>query len=162
MKTDRARLKLRIRAAVRGERGVSMLEFAFVALPLFMFIFGILEVGLIFWGTYELDNATTVWGENHPDGQAQTNDWSQTDVIGKICLQVVHPFELHRHAPPKRAKLFQFLRRHGAHPARWKQKPENHLPLPARRAVHDQSRHKLLSVASVRCIGPFAGQQQTR
>ena len=60
VKTDRAKLKLRIVAGIRGERGASMLEFAFVALPLFMFIFGILEVGLIFWGTYDLDLATSV------------------------------------------------------------------------------------------------------
>jgi len=85
VKTDRAKLKLRIVAGIRGERGVSMLEFAFVALPLFMFIFGILEVGLIFWGTYELDNATLSAARTIRTGQAQTANMSQTQIIAQIC-----------------------------------------------------------------------------
>ncbi len=88
MKTDRARLKLRIVAAIRGERGVSMLEFAFVALPLFMFIFGILEVGLIFWGTYDLDLATSSAARLIRTGQAQNANMSQTQMITQICSQV--------------------------------------------------------------------------
>ena len=72
-------------AGIRGEHGVSMLEFAFVALPLFMFIFGILEVGLIFWGTYELDNATLSAARTIRTGQAQTANMSQTQMIAQIC-----------------------------------------------------------------------------
>ena len=88
MKTDRAKLKLRIVAGIRGERGVSMLEFAFVALPLFMFIFGILEVGLIFWGTYDLDLATSCVARLIRTGQAQNANMSQTQMITQICGQV--------------------------------------------------------------------------
>ena len=87
MKTDRAKLKLRIVAAIRGERGVSMLEFAFIALPLFMFIFGILEVGLIFWGTYELDIATLSAARTIRTGQAQNAGMTQTQMIAQICSQ---------------------------------------------------------------------------
>ena len=87
MKTDRARLKLRIVAGVRGERGVSMLEFALIALPLFMLIFGILEVGLIFWGTYELDYATWCAARLIRTGQAQTANMTQAQMIAQICGQ---------------------------------------------------------------------------
>ncbi len=85
MKTDHARLKLRIRAAIRGERGVSMLEFALIAVPLFILIFGILEVGLIFWGTYELDNATLSAARMIRTGQTQNASMSQTQMIAQIC-----------------------------------------------------------------------------
>lgn len=88
MKTDRARLKRRIIAGVRGKRGVSMLEFALIALPLFILIFGILEVGLIYWGTYELDNATLTAARLIRTGQAQTANLSQSAIIAKICSQV--------------------------------------------------------------------------
>jgi Flp pilus assembly protein TadG len=88
VKTDRARLKLRIVAGVRGERGVSMLEFALIALPLFILIFGILEVGLIYWGSYELDNATLVAARQIRTGQAQTANQTQAQMIAQICNQV--------------------------------------------------------------------------
>lgn len=89
MKIDRARLKLRIRAGFRGERGVSMLEFAIVAVPLFLLIFGILEVGLIFWGTYELDNATLGAARMIRTGQAQAGNMNQSAMIAQICSQTV-------------------------------------------------------------------------
>ncbi len=54
-----------------------------------MFIFGILEVGLIFWGSYELDNATVSQARLIRTGQAQTGNLSQTNMIAKICAQVV-------------------------------------------------------------------------
>jgi len=65
-----------------------MLEFALVALPLSVMLFGILEVGLIFWGTYELDNATLTAARLIRTGQAQTSGTSQTGMITQICSQV--------------------------------------------------------------------------
>ncbi len=56
-KTKR-RLGLFSRNRARGERGATMVEFAIVAVPFFLLIFGTMEVGFIFWGTYELENAT--------------------------------------------------------------------------------------------------------
>ncbi|MGO9483325.1 MAG: TadE/TadG family type IV pilus assembly protein [Rhodomicrobium sp.] len=88
MKTGRAKLKLRIAAGIRGERGVSMLEFAIVAVPLFVLVFGMLEAGLIFWGSYELDNATLSAARMIRTGQAQTANMGQTDMVGQICSQV--------------------------------------------------------------------------
>ena len=63
-----------------------MLEFALIALPLFILIFGILEVGLqMYWGTYELDNATLTAARLIRTGQAQTANLSQDAIIAKIC-----------------------------------------------------------------------------
>ncbi|MGO8955526.1 MAG: TadE/TadG family type IV pilus assembly protein [Rhodomicrobium sp.] len=66
-----------------------MLEFALIALPLAIMLFGILEAGLIFWGTYELDNATLTAARLIRTGQAQTSGTSQTGMIAQICSQVV-------------------------------------------------------------------------
>jgi len=46
------------RALIGGERGATMIEFAIVMIPFFVILFGIFEVALVFWGTYELENAT--------------------------------------------------------------------------------------------------------
>ena len=87
VKTGHEKLKRRIIAGFRGKRGVSMLEFALIALPLFILIFGILQVGLIYWGTYELDNATLNAARLIRTGQAQAGNMSQTAMIAKICSQ---------------------------------------------------------------------------
>jgi Flp pilus assembly protein TadG len=83
----RGKLGARVFKSFRGERGVSLLEFAIVALPLLVFIFGILEVGLIFWATYELDNATVSAARLIRTGQAQTGNMSQAGMIAQICSQ---------------------------------------------------------------------------
>ncbi len=88
MKTARTKLKLRILKGIRGSEGVSFLEFSIVALPLFLILFGILEIGLIFWGQYELDNATLSAARSIRTGQAQTDGTSQTGMIARICGQV--------------------------------------------------------------------------
>ena len=65
-----------------------MLEFALTAFPLTVFFCGILEVGLIFWGSYELDNATLAAARLIRTGQAQTSNTSQSGMIAQICSQV--------------------------------------------------------------------------
>jgi Flp pilus assembly protein TadG len=56
-KTKR-RFRFFSRRAMRDERGVTLVEFAIIAVPFFLVIFGTFEVGFIFWGTHELENAT--------------------------------------------------------------------------------------------------------
>ncbi len=65
-----------------------MVEFALIALPLLILIFGILQVGLIYWGAYELDNATLTAARMIRTGEAQTKNWSQTHMTGEICKRV--------------------------------------------------------------------------
>jgi Flp pilus assembly protein TadG len=88
VKTGRAKLRCHILAGHRGKRGASMVEFAFIAVPLLILIFGILEVGLIYWGTYELDNATLTAARMIRTGEAQTKNWSQAYMTGEICKRV--------------------------------------------------------------------------
>ncbi len=87
MKSACRKLKLRIVKGSRGTPGVSFLEFAIIALPLFMLLFGILEVGLIFLGQYGLDNATLSAARLIRTGQAQTAGTSQAAMITVICSQ---------------------------------------------------------------------------
>ena len=65
-----------------------MIEFAIIALPFFLLVIGMLEVGLIFWGGYELDNATLTASRLIKTGQAQQNGYGQTDIVTQICNNV--------------------------------------------------------------------------
>jgi Flp pilus assembly protein TadG len=78
-------IKSKVIHSICSTRGVSMLEFALIAMPLFILIFGILEVGLIFWGTYELDNATLSAARMIRTGQAQTGGLTQQAMVSQIC-----------------------------------------------------------------------------
>lgn len=79
----------RLRTFLRATRGVALIEFALVAIPFFMFIFGIVEVGLIFWAGYELENATATAARLIRTGQAQTAGYSITDLKTQLCNNVV-------------------------------------------------------------------------
>ena len=70
----------------QGERGASLLEFALIAVPFFLLLFGILELGFVFWGTYELENATEDAGRQIRTGQTQNA--SQSDFIDLVCSRV--------------------------------------------------------------------------
>jgi Flp pilus assembly protein TadG len=88
MGCGRHKLKSLIRRGFRDTRGVSFLEFAIIALPFFTLLFGILEVGFIFWGSYELDNATLTASRLIRTGQAQTSNMSQASMVSQICSNV--------------------------------------------------------------------------
>jgi len=72
-----------------GERGVTMVEFALVALPFFLLVFGTLELGFVFWGTYDLENATEDAARQIRTGQVQTTSgMGADDVKALICDRV--------------------------------------------------------------------------
>jgi Flp pilus assembly protein TadG len=81
-------LKHSIMKGIRDDRGISILEFAIIALPFLTVIFAILEVGFIYWGSYELDNATLSAARLIRTGQAQTANMFQAGMISQICSQV--------------------------------------------------------------------------
>jgi Flp pilus assembly protein TadG len=66
-----------------------MVEFAIIAAPIFLLLFGIIEAGLIFVATYALDNATGDAGRLIRTGQAQANAMQASDVIAAICNETV-------------------------------------------------------------------------
>ena len=69
----------------RDCRGIAALEFALVALPFLILAFGILEVGCIFWGNYELDNLTRSAGRLIRTGEAQSGKLTQAQMVARIC-----------------------------------------------------------------------------
>ncbi len=73
---------------LRGERGATMIEFAIVLVPFFLLLFGTIEVGLILWGTYELENATEDASRRIRTGQVQLNGIDENGFKTLICDRV--------------------------------------------------------------------------
>jgi Flp pilus assembly protein TadG len=88
MQSILGRFKVRVLKARRDERGAAMIEFAIIALPFLGLLLGMLEVGLIFWGGYELDNATLAASRLIKTGQAQSGNKVQSDIVAAICDKV--------------------------------------------------------------------------
>ncbi len=78
----------RLRKVHRDESGVALLEFALIAVPFLALVLGMLEVGLIFWAGYELDNATATASRLIKTGQAQKGNYSQADMVTQICSHI--------------------------------------------------------------------------
>ena len=76
------------RVMLRDKRGASMVEFALVMLPFFILLFGIIEVGLVFWGGLELENATDDAARMVRTGQAQAANFEEARMKQEICGRV--------------------------------------------------------------------------
>ncbi len=63
------------RRACRDESGVTAIEFAMVAIPFFALIVGIIEIGLMFFASRILDNATADTARLIRTGQAYAQDF---------------------------------------------------------------------------------------
>jgi Flp pilus assembly protein TadG len=73
--------------ALRGERGATMIEFAVIMVPFFVILFGIFEVALVFWGTYELENATEDAAREIRTGQIKGG--GAAAFKAEVCKRVV-------------------------------------------------------------------------
>lgn len=73
---------------MRGERGATMIEFALIMIPFFVILFGIFEVGFVFWGTYELENATEDAARQIRTGQIKGN-LGAAAFKTQVCNRVV-------------------------------------------------------------------------
>ena len=71
----------------RDPRGAVAIEFALLAIPLFMLLFGILETGLIFFGSSVLERATAEGARLVRTGQAQAQNMTITQFHDYICQQ---------------------------------------------------------------------------
>lgn len=69
----------------RNDRGATMLEFSLVAFPILLLLMGALEIGFVYWGTKELENATGSGARFVRIGQAQQENWSSGDLKNEIC-----------------------------------------------------------------------------
>lgn len=69
----------------RDREGNAAIEFALIALPFLTLAFGIMEIGGIFWGNYELDNLTTSAARLVRTGEAQSGKLTQAQMVAQIC-----------------------------------------------------------------------------
>jgi Flp pilus assembly protein TadG len=84
---DRARRRLARLAGrfARGERGATAVEFAIVAMPFMLLIFGLIELGLVFLVSLTLENAVIDVGRTIRTGQVQTTGGSATSFKTAVC-----------------------------------------------------------------------------
>ncbi len=73
----------------RQRRGFALLEFAVIAIPFFMLIIGIIEVGLVTWAGYELENATAAAARLVRTNQAQSAGYTAAQLQSQLCQNVV-------------------------------------------------------------------------
>lgn len=69
----------------RSQSGSAAIEFAFIAPVFFIFLFGILEAGIMFFGNSALSNATQNAARLIRTGQAQNGGMNQGDFTRQIC-----------------------------------------------------------------------------
>lgn len=87
-KTGRRGALMRLRRFRSDRRGASLIEFSLVGFPFFLLLFGIIEVGLIFWTTLELENATDDVARMVRTGQAQGGDFDEARLKQEVCNRV--------------------------------------------------------------------------
>lgn len=79
--------RLRQRWRADGEKGSAAIEFAMVAPVFFLFLFGIIETGVIFFGAAMLQNATDDTARQIRTGTL-TGELTQTQLVKNICQEI--------------------------------------------------------------------------
>jgi Flp pilus assembly protein TadG len=62
-----------------------MVEFALIAVPFFILLYGTFEIGFIYWANQELENATSHGARLVRTGQAQGGAMTQAQLKAEIC-----------------------------------------------------------------------------
>jgi Flp pilus assembly protein TadG len=75
----------------RDRSGASALEFALVAVPLILLLLVILQLGLVFLGTYMLEHATAQGARLIRTGQAQAQGFDATAFKTEVCKHLTAP-----------------------------------------------------------------------
>jgi Flp pilus assembly protein TadG len=78
-------LILALRAFGRARQGATAVEFAFIAGPLLMLIFGILELALVFMASTALETATTSAARAIRTGELQTSGGTKESFAEAVC-----------------------------------------------------------------------------
>jgi Flp pilus assembly protein TadG len=86
--TGRRMREFRRRLRARSTSGSAAIEFAFVAPVFFMFMFGILEGGVMFFGKAALMNSVQDAARLIRTGQAQTGSMNQVAFKDKVCAGI--------------------------------------------------------------------------
>lgn len=86
------RARERAGAAVLGftkdRSGAAAVEFALIATPFFMLLFGILEIALIFFASAVIEDGVAEAAREIRTGQIQTEGQSEADFRAIICAQI--------------------------------------------------------------------------
>ena len=77
-----------LRRARKDDKGFTAVEFALVAAPFLAFVFAILEVALVYFGTFTLENAVDQASRQIRTGQAQTAGWDKSAFVNEVCSKV--------------------------------------------------------------------------
>ena len=77
-----------MRRLLRAREGSTAVEFAFIALPFFMLLFAILEVGLILVLDAVVETAVTDTGRLVRTGQAQMQAVTKEEMLKKFCSRM--------------------------------------------------------------------------
>jgi Flp pilus assembly protein TadG len=77
----------RLRRLGRDASGSSLIEFSLVAVPLFFLIFGSIEIGLVYWATQQLENATAEVGRLVRTGQVFEQGFDREQLKSRICAR---------------------------------------------------------------------------
>lgn len=87
----RARLRLtdRLRRFARAQRGATAIEFAIIATPFLMLMFGIIELGLVFMVSITLQNATDAAARKIRTGEFQSSGANtKSDFKSLVCADM--------------------------------------------------------------------------
>jgi len=68
-----------------AQAGGTLVEFAIVALPFFLLLWGAFDIGFYYWGSQELENATAYGARLIRTGQVQTAGINQAQLKAQIC-----------------------------------------------------------------------------
>ena len=72
----------------RDRDGATAVEFALVATPFFLLLFGILEIALIFFATAVSEDAVSEAARDIRTGEVQTLGQTEVDFRGAICARI--------------------------------------------------------------------------
>jgi Flp pilus assembly protein TadG len=82
-------MRLRQRRRRNSREGSAAIEFAFVAIPFFLMIFSILELGIVFVLDSTIENAAIDTSRLIRTGQAQTKGLNQASFKSEFCSRMV-------------------------------------------------------------------------
>lgn len=85
--------RLLLRRLRKDRSGATIIEFAFVAAPFFAFMLAIIEVALVYFGGFVLENAVDQASRMIRTGQIQTQGFNQEQFKTQICNRVPVMFD---------------------------------------------------------------------
>lgn len=71
----------------RDARGASLIEFALIALPFFILLFGTFEIGFVYWANQELEHAASHAARLVRTGQVQAQAYDRAQLTQAMCSQ---------------------------------------------------------------------------